>query len=209
LARARTSIGRDGVELAECSFHRTEGPRERARRFLISSALEAAAFLSERRHVTFCDGGYHHLHVDRRALLDKTLFAGTCSGQSIRVVPTIATFDRGRPTWGAGRTDEILPPLDLVSKPNDAKHGLNVRLWRRTSEGFVGSSGEVLSAEALIDRLREDSTVAPILLQPRVTNPEPLRSLANGGLCASEPTVDSPNSIRSGGMSRFPKTVRS
>lgn len=148
-----------------------------------SSDFEAAAYLGERRLAGLYYAAYEYLGIDVRALLDKVGFARACLEYGLPAVPTIAEVVQGRVIWGPGRSEERLPKADLITKPRDTKCGDGVCRWIWSSAGYLGASGKRVSPDALLDRLGEQSRSAPMMIQPRIQNAEPLRSLADGGLC--------------------------
>lgn len=144
--------------------------------------LEAARFLSEHRTAMFNRIGTNHLGVDIGKMWDKSRFADLCHGHGLPVIPTIAVVEHDRVRWGPGRGAEGLLATDLFTKPVRGCLGQGVSRWNWCSGAYVNASGERFSADALLDRLRDEAQGGSILVQPMIQNSGPLSQLGLDGL---------------------------
>ncbi len=113
---------------------------------------------------------------------DKIWFAEHCHEQGVRAVPVLMHFSGGssRPLKG-GR--EVLPEADLFVKPRSGSGGHRMERWDFIGGGrYRNAHGEVLGAEALVEKLRRQSLKDDFLVQPRLANHPALDDISNGAL---------------------------
>jgi hypothetical protein len=96
-----------------------------------------------------------------RDVQDKARFEEICRGLGLPCVPTVAAFDHGVST-GEDKLRKWKAPLFV--KALSGNRGAGAELWQPGVRGFVSSSGQELTLDELIDRLRpENCIVQPVL----------------------------------------------
>jgi hypothetical protein len=111
---------------------------------------------------------------------DKAVFYAYCKSMGLPVTAPIAVFDRAG-GWSADGTflrqrrdweqffDERLPS-DFIIKPSLGARGQGFSAYRRQAKDFLDSSGDVLSASMLYDRLCGDIKFSRFIVQDRIRN---------------------------------------
>ncbi len=113
---------------------------------------------------------------------DKIWFAEHCHEQGVKAVPVLMHFSKGerQPLKGGC---EVLPDADLFVKPRSGSGGHRMERWDVMGEGrYRNAHGEVLSRDALMEKLARQSLKDDFLVQPRLANHPALDDIANGAL---------------------------
>ena len=111
---------------------------------------------------------------------DKVSFAEQCRWFGIRTIPVLAVADKGGFDW---KVDPGETECDWFVKPVDGKGGKNIERWDYVGEGgYRGAAGQIVPAEAIIERYKAESWAIPRFVQPRIVNHPDLHALSNGAL---------------------------
>lgn len=120
--------------------------------------------------------------IDADGMDDKIWFAEHCHAQGVRAVPVLMHFSRGERMPLKGGTG-ILPDCDLFVKPRSGSGGHRMERWDFIGEGrYRNSEGEIISRDALMAKLAQQSLKDDFLVQPRLANHPALEDIANGAL---------------------------
>jgi hypothetical protein len=127
-------------------------------------------------------GAYRILADIRRSsspLSDKEAFAHFCAERDIPTIPVLLSAHDGEL-----RGTAALPRTDLFLKPVRARGGRGAERWDYVGEGVYRQqrSGQELSADEFLERLRALSRSQPFLVQERARNHPAMRDLTNGAL---------------------------
>ena len=119
---------------------------------------------------------------DADGMDDKIWFAEHCHAQGVRAVPVLMHFSRGERMSLKGGTG-ILPDCDLFVKPRSGSGGHRMERWDFIGEGrYRNSEGEIISRDALMAKLAQQSLKDDFLVQPRLANHPALEDISNGAL---------------------------
>jgi hypothetical protein len=75
-----------------------------------------------------------------------------------------------------------LPPTDLFVKPIAGRGGRGAQRWRWNAGQYCGPQGDLLSGQAFLERLADQSRTIPHLVQPNMVNHSDIADLGNGAL---------------------------
>jgi len=114
-------------------------------------------------------------------MTDKLLFADCCRRFHIAAPEVLVAIEGGALKW---RTQDLaVLDCDLFAKPRRGKGAHGTSLFRRVAAGcYLAPDGALLSLDALLARLQEQSLTTPMLLQKRLRNHPSLADLAADSL---------------------------
>ena len=113
---------------------------------------------------------------------DKIWFAEHCHEKGVKAVPVLMHFSGGQrqPLKGGSA---VLPDGDLFVKPRSGSGGHRMERWDFIGgERYRNAHGEVLTREALMEKLARQSLKDDFLVQPRLANHPALDDISNGAL---------------------------
>ena len=114
-------------------------------------------------------------------LSDKEAFALFCAERGIAALPVLLSAHDGE-LRGQVVTAHALPRADLFVKPVRARGGRGAERWDYAGGLYRHRSGQRLSAEEFLQRLRAMSRAQPLLVQRRARNHPAMSDLTNGAL---------------------------
>lgn len=113
---------------------------------------------------------------------DKIWFAGHCHEKGVRAVPVLMHFANGKRQPLKGGV-ERLPEGDLFVKPRSGSGGHRMERWDWQGGGiYKNAHGEILTGDALTEKLAQQSLKDDYLVQPRLSNHPALDDISNGAL---------------------------
>lgn len=113
---------------------------------------------------------------------DKIWFAGHCHESGVSAVPVFMHFSGGEQRQLKGGVAS-LPDADLFVKPRSGSGGHRMERWDFIADGrYRNAFGDVLSRDALMSKLEEQSLKDDFLVQPRLVNHPALDDISNGAL---------------------------
>jgi hypothetical protein len=149
---------------------------------------DAAAYL----HRFETKGGVYRLlnpHFRKRSPIrlselfnNKAAFYDHCLKHGLRTVPIAAFAEQGEIRWNIA--EERLPEADLFLKPTFGRGGQGAQRWDYQQSGIYKNNrtGEICSAEALLDHVKRLSQRSRYLVQLRLRNHPDIIDLSNGAL---------------------------
>jgi hypothetical protein len=120
--------------------------------------------------------------ADADGLDDKVWFAAHCRESGVKAVPVLMHFSGGgqQPLRGGCN---ILPDADLFVKPRSGSGGHRMERWDFVAgDRYRNAFGNILSRDALVNKLAVQSLRDEFLVQPRLANHPALDDIGNGAL---------------------------
>ncbi len=113
---------------------------------------------------------------------DKIWFAEHCHEKGVRAVPVLMHFAQGRRQPLKGGV-ETLPGSDLFVKPRSGSGGHRMERWDwQSGDRYKNAHGDILTRDALVRKLEQQSLKDDYLVQPRLSNHAALDDISNGAL---------------------------